>query len=109
MQSLIRWSILPILLIGEGSYFVAFLGAQVWFTGTSSGMYATRLICQNSWDLIFLLDSVVLNGVILVIWIARHRTPWINRLRLLCLCHIAVLRFWAIQASTEIVVKPFVP
>lgn len=83
--SFIRYSILPVVLVSEFLYFFVFLGWSDQCTGTSSGYFATMLICQKVWSNFFFADFLLVSSFITTVWIGKHRAKYINVFRIISL------------------------
>ena len=58
---------------------------------------------------ILCVDSLVVNGVILFVWIAMHKEKYINWFRIAALLYVLVFRFVAIELLSNIQAIPFIP
>jgi hypothetical protein len=107
-QSIVRFSILPLLLVSEFVYFLTFFIISDQCTGSSSGYLSKMLICQDVWWVIFRVDFIWVSGLILIIWVAIHKTKYPVWFRVMALLYLLIVRFVAIWLSSIIQVKPFI-
>ena len=109
LEFVARWGILPIFLLSEAAYFIYFVVTVDGCTGTSTGYFATMIICQPLTIDAFFIDLIVIGLALVVVWIWAHKTKHSTQLRVLILLWFLVLRFAAIGLASRIQAFPFTP
>src|SRR5258706_2768736 len=98
----VRFSIIPILIFSQFWYLLWFFTHHDGCTGTSSAYYATMWICQGISFPILCVDSLLVNGIILFVWIAMHNEKHVNRFRIVAILYMLVFLFIAIDLLSNI-------
>lgn len=103
----IRYAVIPILLIADGLYALAWFVAHDNCSGTAWGYYCTAM-CQQPApiDAWVLLDGVGGSLLILALWLAGGRRWLITILRAAALFYLFAGRFWLLHTLAS---APFTP
>ena len=106
----VRWSIIPIILVSQFLYFVAWVTIADDCTGTGRAtyFYQGRFVCAEddlTW-VIMVCDGTVINIFILLIWLFAHHFKHTRLIRILLLLYLFVFRLLLIDWMDKTYVIP---
>ena len=105
---IVRYSIVPLLLVANILYFVDWIGYASRCTGTGSAYFATTYLCRKSDDVVAL-DCIGVSLLILIVWISGPNNRFMNVVRVLALVWLFIGRFLVVESMADTYVVPFYP
>lgn len=105
---IVRYSIVPLLLIANILYFLDWFRYASRCTGTGSARFAATYLCRGS-DGVVGLDCLGVSLLILYIWISGPNSRLMLMFRVLALAWLFIGRFLIVESMADTYVVPFYP